>query len=94
MAGFATASCSTWTRTASRAPARTRSWSRRRWRQRCGVDLGAGRASDARPKGTAKARAEGILSVGDVDRDNVNHEAMVGGEALRGVGGEEEHKRA
>jgi hypothetical protein len=45
------------------------------------------------PQGTAKARAEGVLSVGDADLDSVNREAMVG-EALHGVGGEEEHERA
>jgi hypothetical protein len=42
----------------------------------------------------AKARAEGVLSIGDADRDSANREAMVDGEALHGVGGEEEHERA
>jgi hypothetical protein len=45
-------------------------------------------------QGMVKAHTEGILSVGDADRDSVNREAMVNGEALCGVGGEEEHERA
>jgi hypothetical protein len=45
-------------------------------------------------QGMAKARAEGVLSIGDADRDSANREAMVDGEALHGVGGEEEHERA
>jgi hypothetical protein len=41
-----------------------------------------------------KARAEGVLNVGDADRDSMNREAMVSDEALCGVSGEEEHERA
>jgi hypothetical protein len=70
------------------------SWSRRRRRQHCGIDLGAGRALDAGPQGMVKACVEGILSVGNADRDNANREAMVGSEAMCGISGEEEHERA
>jgi hypothetical protein len=41
-----------------------------------------------------KACVEGILSVGNADRDNANREAMVGSEAMCGISGEEEHERA
>jgi hypothetical protein len=46
------------------------------------------------PQGTAKARTEGVLNVGDEDRDSANREAMVDDEALRGIGGKEEHEQA
>jgi hypothetical protein len=49
---------------------------------------------DAGPQGTAKARTEGVLNVGDEDRDSANREAMVDDEALRGIGGKEEHEQA